>query len=187
MLAINSSCTRYTFSATDAESAPFLLFFFLMIRRPPRSTLFPYTTLFRAPAARRRTAHRRPGPHGRLPQHGADHDVERALDRGDARALPARVPEPDRRDRRLRAADAGAARGHRRAPTRAAARTARGAADRHRADAGGEGAAGRGRGGAGLRRAAAEAGGPAGGGETPPGGAPPGAVRRARAHPGRAP
>src|SRR5438067_7745026 len=26
----------------------FLLFFFLMIRRPPRSTLFPYTTLFRS-------------------------------------------------------------------------------------------------------------------------------------------
>src|SRR6267378_7344726 len=32
-------------------SAMFLLFsfFFLMIRRPPRSTLFPYTTLFRSP------------------------------------------------------------------------------------------------------------------------------------------
>src|SRR5258708_32192577 len=29
-------------------------FFFLMIRRPPRSTLFPYTTLFRScPASRR--------------------------------------------------------------------------------------------------------------------------------------
>src|SRR5205823_15089349 len=27
---------------------PFLLFFFLMLRRPPRSTLFPYTTLFRS-------------------------------------------------------------------------------------------------------------------------------------------
>src|SRR5256885_15291822 len=30
-------------------------FFFLMIRRPPRSTLFPYTTLFRS----RRGVHRR--------------------------------------------------------------------------------------------------------------------------------
>src|SRR3712207_8440099 len=31
------------------------MFFFLMIRRPPRSTLFPYTTLFRSlPAAGRR-------------------------------------------------------------------------------------------------------------------------------------
>src|SRR3712207_7825518 len=27
-----------------------LIFFFLMIRRPPRSTLFPYTTLFRSAA-----------------------------------------------------------------------------------------------------------------------------------------
>src|SRR5216684_5373686 len=26
-----------------------VFFFFLMIRRPPRSTLFPYTTLFRSP------------------------------------------------------------------------------------------------------------------------------------------
>src|SRR6266540_6141961 len=30
-----------------------MLLFFLMIRRPPRSTLFPYTTLFRAPPGRR--------------------------------------------------------------------------------------------------------------------------------------
>src|SRR5256885_12745063 len=30
--------------------ALYLLFFFLMIRRPPRSTLFPYTTLFRSGA-----------------------------------------------------------------------------------------------------------------------------------------
>src|SRR5258707_15853108 len=29
----------------------FFFFFFLMIRRPPRSTLFPYTTLFRSPIA----------------------------------------------------------------------------------------------------------------------------------------
>src|ERR1035437_10487558 len=29
-----------------------LCFFFLMIRRPPRSTLFPYTTLFRSRGAR---------------------------------------------------------------------------------------------------------------------------------------
>src|SRR5256885_14587460 len=35
----------------------FFLFFFLMIRRPPRSTLFPYTTLFRS------LAH---GQHGQL-------------------------------------------------------------------------------------------------------------------------
>src|SRR6516162_7367815 len=34
----------------------FFIFFFLMIRRPPRSTLFPYTTLFRS---RRETARAR--------------------------------------------------------------------------------------------------------------------------------
>src|SRR4029077_7901331 len=32
----------------DWISVAYLLFFFLMIRRPPRSTLFPYTTLFRS-------------------------------------------------------------------------------------------------------------------------------------------
>src|SRR2546422_10404073 len=31
----------------------FFFFFFLMIRRPPRSTLFPYTTLFRSGRSRR--------------------------------------------------------------------------------------------------------------------------------------
>src|SRR6266403_3248344 len=30
------------------SSSVFFFFFFLMIRRPPRSTLFPYTTLFRS-------------------------------------------------------------------------------------------------------------------------------------------
>src|SRR5438034_4667273 len=34
-------------SSTSSPSV-LLLFFFLMIRRPPRSTLFPYTTLFRS-------------------------------------------------------------------------------------------------------------------------------------------
>src|SRR3989442_10295705 len=34
--------------------AVILFFFFLMIRRPPRSTLFPYTTLFRSRSPRRR-------------------------------------------------------------------------------------------------------------------------------------
>src|SRR5215469_17684858 len=38
-----------------------IFFFFLMIRRPPRSTLFPYTTLFRSP---RRSPPRQTGtPH----------------------------------------------------------------------------------------------------------------------------
>src|ERR1039457_7682392 len=32
----------------DSVNSLLFLFFFLMIRRPPRSTLFPYTTLFRS-------------------------------------------------------------------------------------------------------------------------------------------
>src|SRR5690554_7927028 len=38
----------FIFISTYAVSL-FSFFFFLMIRRPPRSTLFPYTTLFRSP------------------------------------------------------------------------------------------------------------------------------------------
>src|SRR2546428_7507310 len=34
--------------------SPVFFFFFLMIRRPPRSTLFPYTTLFRSIPRRQR-------------------------------------------------------------------------------------------------------------------------------------
>src|SRR5260221_4386577 len=34
-----------------ATNLHLFFFFFLMIRRPPRSTLFPYTTLFRSPRA----------------------------------------------------------------------------------------------------------------------------------------
>src|SRR2546422_8437238 len=35
-------------SYTGSYATSSLCFFFLMIRRPPRSTLFPYTTLFRS-------------------------------------------------------------------------------------------------------------------------------------------
>src|SRR5260370_26846291 len=54
-------------------------FFFLMIRRPPRSTLFPYTTLFRSrlalarpPAPRRAPGRRR----GRPPPRSEEHTSE---------------------------------------------------------------------------------------------------------------
>src|SRR2546426_6129905 len=59
----------------------FFFFFFLMIRRPPRSTLFPYTTLFRSVAGHRpgevQPQHWRPAQHhdraqrldGRIEQH----------------------------------------------------------------------------------------------------------------------
>src|SRR5437870_10105222 len=48
----------------------FFFFFFLMIRRPPRSTLFPYTTLFRSPTL----AKFHSGPDGRLPCAAAGKD-----------------------------------------------------------------------------------------------------------------
>src|SRR3712207_7223626 len=60
-------------------------FFFLMIRRPPRSTLFPYTTLFRSRLRALRGPRRR--PRGDLP---ADPGGPR---RGD-RLGP--IPRPDR-------------------------------------------------------------------------------------------
>src|SRR5262249_61124435 len=58
-----SSLLLRSFSHHSSFSPPPLFFFFLMIRRPPRSTLFPYTTLFRShcgssPACRNRTADR---------------------------------------------------------------------------------------------------------------------------------
>src|SRR5439155_20741275 len=39
-------------SASLSRSRCASFFFFLMIRRPPRSTLFPYTTLFRSASSR---------------------------------------------------------------------------------------------------------------------------------------
>src|SRR2546422_6060205 len=40
----------YCSSSVCVSSSLWFFFFFLMIRRPPRSTLFPYTTLFRSSA-----------------------------------------------------------------------------------------------------------------------------------------
>src|SRR5687768_17801273 len=51
----------------------FFLFFFLMIRRPPRSTLFPYTTLFRSAG----TAAHRGRERGLVAAHG-ERQVDRA-------------------------------------------------------------------------------------------------------------
>src|SRR5688572_31749713 len=43
------TCSVFTFHSYLLFFFFSLFFFFLMIRRPPRSTLFPYTTLFRSP------------------------------------------------------------------------------------------------------------------------------------------
>src|SRR2546422_5045938 len=51
----------------------FCFFFFLMIRRPPRSTLFPYTTLFRSASGRRARALRaRDGNESSPPDHRSE-------------------------------------------------------------------------------------------------------------------
>src|SRR2546430_10345343 len=62
------------------------IFFFLMIRRPPRSTLFPYTTLFRS--LRRLPQPRRRGPRAdrRPPLRPGAAARRRALGRGRRRA-----------------------------------------------------------------------------------------------------
>src|SRR5215471_19878123 len=64
-----------------------VLFFFLMIRRPPRSTLFPYTTLFRP--VHPRAVPGRPGRH-------------RGLREARGRAIPRQRPvDGDRKSTRL--------------------------------------------------------------------------------------
>src|SRR3712207_9119719 len=59
-------------------------FFFLMIRRPPRSTLFPYTTLFRstwshAPLFDRRARGPSPPPGRRIGEAAPPRDPDRRL------------------------------------------------------------------------------------------------------------
>src|SRR5207248_10588348 len=44
---------RYIVSIHLTVVLSLFVFFFLLLRRPPRSTLFPYTTLFRSPSAAR--------------------------------------------------------------------------------------------------------------------------------------
>src|ERR1051326_9487607 len=56
-------------------SSFFFFFFFLMIRRPPRSTLFPYTTLFRSWCDRSSPGGRGRG-HGRIHRRSEEHTSE---------------------------------------------------------------------------------------------------------------
>src|SRR5476651_2847875 len=46
-------CSFFVYFFVQFHNTVVIVFFFLMIRRPPRSTLFPYTTLFRSHARRR--------------------------------------------------------------------------------------------------------------------------------------
>src|SRR3712207_9325433 len=89
-----------------ARPVPLRDFFFLMIRRPPRSTLFPYTTLFRSDLpAEYQPSFSQSGNDAGLPvfvtpqlQRGATLEV----------VLNARVPEnaPDRKSTRLNSSHA---------------------------------------------------------------------------------
>src|SRR5262245_62621192 len=72
------------------ESSSLLFVFFLMIRRPPRSTLFPYTTLFRSLEGR---------PSEETSPASPEHPVL-------ARELLARVPS-DRKSTRLNSSHLG--------------------------------------------------------------------------------
>src|SRR5438874_9654716 len=61
------------------------LFFFLMIRRPPRSTLFPYTTLFRSEGLALRLRNPAPAARHRRAGHAARHPAPRPGDRKSTR------------------------------------------------------------------------------------------------------
>src|SRR6266480_5923092 len=65
---------------------PILFFFFLMIRPPPRSTLFPYTTLFRSAC-----------PY----DGGTDSSRQPQFFRSGGHALPANYRQADRKSTRL--------------------------------------------------------------------------------------
>src|SRR5256885_16777670 len=77
---LQQTARRRLFSSS-ADFVCICFFFFLMIRRPPRSTLFPYTTLFRS---------------GVEPIEGVGHDGH---DKG--RHEPGRVHQADRKSTRL--------------------------------------------------------------------------------------
>src|SRR6266702_6450998 len=107
-------------------SLPLYNFFFLMIRRPPRSTLFPYTTLFRSPARPRNPGGHPPRP--RETQRSGESEAPRrhhpmgqgmaggARERGRAEAAAERNHAADRGGQEGRQGDGQAPRGGGRSP-----------------------------------------------------------------------
>src|SRR3712207_7459036 len=83
-----------------------------MIRRPPRSTLFPYTTLFRSrgqrPGARHRAQHEGPDTGAGGGQYDGDHEADHGVDRlHEALAdEPHLAVEEDRKSTRLNSSHA---------------------------------------------------------------------------------
>src|ERR1035438_10575437 len=80
--ALGPRCRR----ACCPPTASNLFFFFLMIRRPPRSTLFPYTTLFRSGQLRPR-----PDRNGRRGVPGPDRSEEHTSELQSLRHLVCRL------------------------------------------------------------------------------------------------
>src|SRR5258705_6258419 len=91
----------------------FLFFFFLMIRRPPRSTLFPYTTLFRSVLDAERGLARDGGAARRRQSRfslvgGARRHIRRAQQAPGLRRDPLRIRrQPDRKSTRLNSSHLG--------------------------------------------------------------------------------
>src|SRR2546427_9592350 len=83
-------------SSLESIARPRLIFFFLMIRRPPRSTLFPYTTLFRSEVVDLSGAHSLFD----LRQRAQLHQLATAAAQVDPRHVARRVPV-DRKSTRL--------------------------------------------------------------------------------------
>src|SRR3712207_7185202 len=84
-------------------------FFFLMIRRPPRSTLFPYTTLFRSPEQQQAPRYQDPyQPDGRSEPYRMEEVHEVAQPKQGSRARPVRgLPSTaDRKSTRLNSSHA---------------------------------------------------------------------------------
>ena len=83
--------------ATSARLVPYETIFCLMIRKPPRSTLFPYTTIFRSLDGERETAIGNDDDVAiRLNEHGptmvdVDRTLELAADSGEF-IMPRRSP-----------------------------------------------------------------------------------------------
>src|SRR2546422_4809366 len=105
ILALTQMCTLSSahciFLPSFAQLSTFLPFFFLIIRRPPRSTLFPYTTLFRS-AHVHTDGERRSAPaggaatlsHGRGQARGSDRSGQPG--RGSLRLRAAHAERPQR-------------------------------------------------------------------------------------------
>src|SRR3712207_8742715 len=84
------------------------IFFFLLIRRPPRSTLFPYTTLFRSLAPRPAGPGVRGARPGDLRLRQLDRDRRRRDHRRDGRGADGAraLPQQDRKSTRLNSSHA---------------------------------------------------------------------------------